>query len=161
MTQELSEIRIKIDAIDNQVHDLLMERASLVSSVAAAKRKEGMQIVQPAREARMIRRLLKRHKGPLPEATIVRIWRELVGSVSLLQTGLNVAVASNQGHSDFWDMARNYFGSAVPMKKINGNSNTVSAVREGEVSFGVLPWPELETSQAWWVHLFDRAHGGL
>lgn len=156
MTQELSDIRVKIDAIDNQVHDLLMERASLVTSVAAAKRKEGLQIVQPAREARMIRRLLARHNGPLPQATIVRIWRELVGSVSLLQTGLTVAVMAKDGHSDFWDMAKDYFGSAVPMKKINGTGNTVSAVREDDSSFGVMPWPEVDTISPWWMHLIDQ-----
>jgi chorismate mutase/prephenate dehydratase len=156
MAQELGDIRKKIDSIDNQVHDLLMDRASLVSSVAAAKRKEGLQIVQPAREARMIRRLLARHKGPLPQATIVRIWRELVGSVSLLQTGLNVVVSGTHTQSDHWDMAKNYFGSAVPMRKINNDSATVSAVSEGDASFGVVPWPELESPDPWWVHLFDQ-----
>jgi chorismate mutase / prephenate dehydratase len=159
MTKELSEIRILIDTIDNQVHDLLMERAALVSSVAAAKRKEGLQIVQPAREARMIRRLLRRHSGPLPEATIVRIWRELVGSVSLLQTGLSIAVAATDTGCVYWDMAKDYFGSAVPMKKIKGNPNTVGELREDQASFAVLPWPELDERSPWWLHLFEQLPG--
>lgn len=156
MSKTLDEIRVEIDSIDNQVHDLLMRRASLVSSVAAAKKKEGLQVVQPAREARMVRRLLSRHKGPLPQATVVRIWRELVGSVSLLQTGLSVAVAANEKGTIYWDMAKNYFGSVVPMRKINGNMNTISSVREDESSFAVIPWPELEDAVPWWTHLFDQ-----
>jgi chorismate mutase/prephenate dehydratase len=155
MSEELNTIREQIDSIDNQVHDLLMQRASLVSSVAAAKLKGGLQIVQPAREARMIRRLLRRHSGPLPQATIVRIWRELVGSVSLLQTGLTVAVSATEAQSLFWDMAKNYFGSSVPMKKIAGNPHTLAALREDEVSFAVLSWPEVEDNNPWWTFLFD------
>lgn len=160
MSKTLSEIREKIDAIDNQVHDLLMQRASLVHSVASAKRKEGLQIVQPAREARMVRRLLSRHGGPLPQATVVRIWRELVGSVALLQTGLSVGVAAAEGSatqgSVYWDMAKNYFGSVVPMKKINGMANAISALRQDEISFSVLPWPELDDKTPWWIHLFGQ-----
>lgn len=161
MSKTLSEIRIKIDKIDDKVHDLLMERASLVSSIAEAKRKSNLQVVQPAREARMIRRLLARHKGPLPKATVIRIWRELVGSVSLLQTGLSVVVASHKDEvvtSHFWDSAKNYFGSVVPMKKTNSYAGAIAAVRNQEASFAVLPWPELDENSAWWTHLFEQ-HG--
>ncbi len=157
MSETLEEIRKEIDSIDNQVHDLLMRRASLVSSVAMAKKESGMQIVQPAREARMMRRLLARHKGPLPAKTIIRIWRELVGSVSLLQTGLSVAVADDgQGGFSHWDMAKNYFGSAVPMKSIKGHQAAISEVLEDRASFAVLPWPELDQEMPWWLHLFNR-----
>lgn len=155
MSKTLTEIRETIDRIDNQVHDLLMERAELVSSVAMAKKKEGLQIVQPAREARMIRRLLSRHNGPLPKQTVVRIWRELVGSVSLLQTGLSVVVVGQEGQS-LWDMAKNYFGSVVPMKKITGAPAAVSAIRNNEFSFAVMPWPELQDFSPWWIHLMDQ-----
>lgn len=160
MSKTLNEIRQKIDAIDNQVHDLLMERAALVSGVAEAKRREGLQVVQPAREARMIRRLLARHEGSLPEATVVRIWRELVGAVALLQTGLSVGVyAPDDMVSHYWDMAKNYFGSVVPMKKLKNASSALSAVREDETSFAVLPWPELDDASPWWVHLFAQNQG--
>lgn len=156
MSESLEEIRKKIDAIDNQVHDLLMERASLVSSVAHAKKESGMQIVQPAREARMMRRLLARHEGPLPKKTIIRIWRELVGSVSLLQTGLNVVISDEGDSHTYWDMAKNYFGSAVPMHVSKGQQSVISEILEDKSSFAVLPWPELDQEMPWWSHLFNR-----
>lgn len=156
MSKTLSDIRVKIDAIDNQVHDLLMERASLVSSVAAAKKREGLQIVQPAREARMMRRLLSRHNGPLPRNTIVRIWRELVGSVALLQTGFSVIVASGEADMGLWDMAKNYFGSSVPMKKLQGTQNVLQDVRDTKDSFGVMPWPDFTLDAPWWGHLLTQ-----
>lgn len=154
--ESLDDIRKKIDSIDNSVHDLLMERASLVSSVAHAKRGSGMQIVQPAREARLMRRLLGRHQGPLPRKTIVRIWRELISSVSLLQTGLSVVVADEAEGYAQWDMAKNYFGSSVPMHAVKGLQNAISEIVENKASFAVLPWPELDGEAPWWSNLLNH-----
>lgn len=156
MSQELNQIRTQIDSIDDQVHDLLMERASLVSSVAMAKQKEGLQIVQPAREARMIRRLLSRHDGVLPRSTIVRIWRELVGSVAMLQSGFRVVVASDKNNCVFWDMSKGYFGHSVPMRRVAGNQSTLSVVRDDDDVFAVLPWPDIESQDPWWSSLFNN-----
>lgn len=157
MSKKLSEIRVEIDSIDNQVHDLLMQRADLVSSVALAKQKEGLQIVHPAREAKLMRRLLSRHKAPLPRATVVRIWRELISSVSLLQAGLSVVVSSDdRGECAYWDVAKNYFGSAIPMTKISGVTNTIAEVRDGDAYFAVLPWPAAESQSPWWDSFLNQ-----
>ena len=157
MSKALGDIRKQIDSIDNQVHDLLMQRASLVSSVAAAKKKDGLQIVQPAREARMMRRLLSRHTGTLPRSTIVRIWRELVSSVALLQTGFSVVVTSSENANPYWDMAKDYFGSCIPMKRVYGTANALSQIQEGGDCFAILPWPEFGEEQPWWRPFFNQS----
>tara|TARA_B100001989_G_C24549077_1_gene472970 strand:+ start:1718 stop:2572 length:855 start_codon:yes stop_codon:yes gene_type:complete len=154
MSKTLSEIREEIDAIDNNVHDLLMRRADLVNSVASAKKKEGLQIVQPAREAAMIRRLLKRHTGPLPKSTIIGIWRELVGAVALLQSGMTVSVVEEQKDSRGWELAKGYFGSAVPMKRVGNTAEAITSVLEDDTSFAVMPWPVQGEDMPWWGHLF-------
>lgn len=152
-SEELDAIRIRIDELDDRIHDTLMERAELVLRIGEEKRKKGIQVVQPAREARMIRRLLKRHKGALPEIAVVRIWRELVGAVSLLQTGLKVVVAEGENQSEYWDMARDYFGSCLPMQKAGSPLSAIAAVREGKATFAVVPWPQDEDEQPWWAYL--------
>lgn len=158
MSEKLKEIRQKIDTLDDKIHDVLMDRAALIVDVAEEKRKHNMQFVQPAREAKMIRRLLGRHSGPLPEAAIVRIWRELVGAVSLLQTGLNISVVEAEGPQGLalWEMARNYFGSAVPVQSLSNPRLAIASVREKQSSFAVLPWPPCDESDPWWGHLFSQ-----
>jgi chorismate mutase/prephenate dehydratase len=158
MSKKLENIRKKIDSLDHQIHDLLMARAALVSDVAEEKRKHGLQIVHPAREAMMIRRLLERHNSVLPEAAVVRIWRELVGAVSLLQSGLKVVVTDSSDSAEYWDMARNYFGSVIPMQKMSSPLLALAAVREGDASFAVVPWPEdmAPDSNPWWSHLMHK-----
>ncbi len=159
MSEKLDEIRKKIDSLDNQIHDLLMQRADLIVDVSEEKKKSNIPVVQPAREAVMIRRLLKRHKGPLPEAAIVGIWRELVGAVSLLQTGLKVAVSAGEGQGYCWDMARIYFGTVLPMTRTSGSIAAVAAVREDEATFAVVPWPQDGEKTPWWTFLAAQEKG--
>ncbi len=154
----VSDIRKQIDTLDNRLHDLLIERAALVLRIGEEKRRNNVQIIQPDREIVMIRRLLARHKGPLPKEAIVRIWRELVGAVSLLQTGLKVVVCAPDDHTGlhYWDMAKDYFSSVLPMQKVSNPLSALSMVRENEVTFAVVPWPEDELHNPWWGFLLDE-----
>lgn len=156
MPQSLEEIRKKIDSLDDRIHDLLMERADLIVDVSECKKKNNIPVVQPAREAVMIRRLLARHRGPLPEAAIVGIWRELVGAVSLLQTGLKVTVSQGEGHGFCWDMAKNYFGSILPMTRALSPVLAISGLRDNSSSFAVLPWPVDGEAAPWWPFLLSE-----
>lgn len=156
----LDKIRQKIDSLDNQIHDLLLERADLIMAISEEKKKAGIQIVQPGREARMIRRLMARHRGPLPEETIVRIWRELVSSVSLLQTGLSVAVYVPADVPEYWDMARDYFGTVLPMQRTDTPQSALNLVRDGKITFAVLPYPDVSDQKSWWDILFEAKDRG-
>ncbi len=156
-SENLDKIRQKIDALDTRIHDTLVERAELVLKVGEEKRKNNIEVVQPAREARMIRRLLSKHKGVLPEMAVVRIWRELVGAVSLLQTGLKVTVAESVECPEYWDLAKDYFGSCLPMERSASALSAINAVRDGRVTFAVVPYPhdgpDNEEEKPWWEFL--------
>lgn len=158
---ELDKIRKRIDTLDATIHDSLMERAELVLKIGEEKRKNNIQIVQPAREARMIRRLLERHKGVLPQMAVVRIWRELVGAVSLLQTGLKVSVTVEEGGRQYWDMARDYFGSCLPFIETASALTALSALREGRSNFAVVPWPQDDDQNPWWLQLEEEGSEAL
>ncbi|MCF8495135.1 MAG: chorismate mutase [Alphaproteobacteria bacterium] len=161
MSKKLDQIRRKIDSLDDRIHDALMERAGLVEGIITEKRKNNLPFIQPAREAQMIRRLLERHEGCLPPEVIVRIWRELVTAVSLLQTGVKISISTEGASGEIWDMARNYFGSATEMQKLSGSLSALASVREGNSTFAVLPWPEDEAAHPWWVVLFNHPENDL
>ena len=69
-------LRQQIDAIDNQLHDLLMARTELAVAVGAAKAAkqpvkgdspaEGAKFIRPAREAKILRRLVARQSHRVP-----------------------------------------------------------------------------------------------
>lgn len=156
MSKKLGEIRKTIDKLDNQIHDLLMQRASLIVDICEEKRKHNKPVVQPAREAMMIRRLLGRHEGALPQAAIVGIWRELVGAVCMLQKGLHVHVTSGAGLEYCWDSAKDYFGSVLPMSRSASAVQAISAVREDDSNIAVVPWPQDGDDQPWWKVLMNQ-----
>ena len=53
----LDELRRRLDAIDDRLHDLILERAAVVESVAALKQSTGQPSLRPGREAEILRRL--------------------------------------------------------------------------------------------------------
>ncbi|HYE85978.1 MAG TPA: chorismate mutase, partial [Vicinamibacterales bacterium] len=63
----LADLRKDIDRIDEEMHTLLMQRGEIIDRLIAAKSsQESGSAFRPAREADMMRRLVKRHKGRLP-----------------------------------------------------------------------------------------------
>ena len=75
----LKAIRDRIDAIDEAVHRLLIERSGVIAELIQVKgtSKPGAAF-RPDREADMMRRLVMRHSGELPLATVEHIWREII-----------------------------------------------------------------------------------
>src|SRR5262249_11256047 len=73
----LDDLRKEIDRIDEAMHQLLIERSTIIDRLIAVKRSQdtGTSAFRPAREAEMMRRLVKRHQGILPLDTVESIWR--------------------------------------------------------------------------------------
>src|SRR5207237_3305309 len=107
---DLDGLRRRIDEIDDQLQDLLIERLEIVAGVAAHKRGTGaIAAHQPAREAEIIRRLVRR-KGGFPAATLIRMWRELLAATVRLQSSFAVAVYAPPQALGYWDLARDHYG---------------------------------------------------
>lgn len=50
---EIRELRQRIDAVDGEILDCLSRRLRLASAIGALKRREGLHVVDPEREARV------------------------------------------------------------------------------------------------------------
>jgi chorismate mutase len=153
---DLEQLRRRIDEIDDRVQDLLVERINIVSRVAAHKRGNGgVAAHQPAREAEIIRRLISRNHGPLPPATLVRMWRELLAATTRLQGAFTIAIYAPPEAQGFWDVARDHYGSHTPMLAYRSTAQVIRAVTEGQAAIGVLPMPQEEEPDPWWRHLLS------
>jgi chorismate mutase/prephenate dehydratase len=152
---DLTGLRRRLDEIDDRVHDLLVDRAEIVSLVAASKKDGNQPSFQPAREAEIIRRLVGRHHGAFPAATLVRMWREMLAATVRLQSPFSVAVFAPCDRQGFWDLARDHYGSNTPMAAYDSVSGVIRAVADEEASVGVLPMPQLGETAPWWRHLLS------
>jgi chorismate mutase/prephenate dehydratase len=153
---DLAELRRRLDEIDDKLHDLLIERVEIISMVAASKRDRRLAAFQPAREAEIIRRLVGRHHGDFPVATLVRMWREMLAATVRLQSPFAVAVFAPTEAQGFWDLARDHYGSSTPMSAYRSIGQVIRAVSEGQAAIGVLPMPQQGEADPWWRQLISK-----
>lgn len=149
----LDDLRREIDEIDDEMHDLLMRRTTLVEAIGALKKSDGMPAIRPGREAKILRRLMARHDGKFPRPLIVRIWREILSGTTRLQVDFAVAVHVPETAPGLWDLARDHYGSFTPMTAFGTASQVLRAVTEGGASIGILPVPQDGDADPWWPHL--------
>src|SRR6202007_2719305 len=110
---------------------------------------------QPAREAQIVRRLVGRHRGGLPFATLARMWREMLAATVRLQSPFSVAVFAPADRPGFWDLARDHYGSNTSMSAYDTVDQVIRAVACGTGSVGVLPLPKAGEPDPWWPHLLS------
>ena len=112
----LASLRDKIDAIDAEMHRLLMERGTVIDALIKAKGTERPGAAfRPGREADMMRRLAARHEGALPLATVEHIWREIITTFTRMQAPFDVAIDGSADAARMRDLARFYFGFSVKL----------------------------------------------
>ena len=148
----LAQLRAELDAIDDQIHDLLMHRASVIERVARDGGKTGAKI-RPGREASMLRRLLKRHTGSMPPQIIVRFWREMFAGALIIEGGQTVAVCSGDDNADLAALAREHFGPLTPLRRHRHPAQALADIETGTAQVAVLPpWGD-EPDGGWWTAL--------
>ncbi|HSI14434.1 MAG TPA: prephenate dehydratase [Chthoniobacter sp.] len=138
---KLSDIRRKIDAIDDQLLNLLNERADLVHEVGLVKRAEGTEIYAPEREEAVLRALAGKSaelKGRLPEKSIRAIYREIMSASLALEKDLTIAYFGPQA-TNTHQAARSKFGASVNYTPKTTIADVFDVVARGNADYGVVP----------------------
>lgn len=146
----LEPLRREIDRIDDAMHDLLMRRATLVATLRQGKTDQGGAIFRPGREARILRRLVQRHAGPLPAQVVVRVWREVIAAALRLQGPFMLAVHAPQGSRGLVDLAQEHFGMLTPFRPMATLGLVLRAIEEGSAQLGIVPLPGEGPAEPWW-----------
>ena len=150
----LADLRTEIDRIDESMHTLLMQRGDIIDRLIAVKRTEETgSAFRPAREAEMMRRLVKRHHGILPLDTAESIWRVIIATFTYVQAPFSVHADLSAGEAVMRDSARFHFGFTVPFVPHVGAAGTVAAVSESRGDLGLVPAFAVAGAPAWWVSL--------
>jgi chorismate mutase len=155
----LADLRKEIDRIDEAMHGLLMERGEIIDRLIASKdSQESGSAFRPAREAEMMRRLVKRHKGILPLDTAESIWRVIISTFTFVQAPFSVHADLSAGDALMRDSARFHFGFTVPFVPHMGAAAVVAAVSSSKGDLGLVPALAVASAGAWWSALeFDAA----
>lgn len=142
--RKLSSFRARIDALDDKLIKLFVERMGIVKEVAALKAKHWPNAchIRSGREGEMHRRIAEAFMGTVfPARAAVTIWRHLIGASTTVESPLHIAyLASEPGH--FW-LAREYFGPLINLTSVASPSLVESS------NVLVLPAPD-EPGVNWW-----------
>ena len=135
---DLSTFRARIDEIDRELLALLNRRAGLAQQVGEIKRLEGSVAFRPEREAQVIDGLKATNPGPLQNASVAPIWREIMSACRALETPTRVAYLGPAGTFSE-EAAIGFFGSSI-VRVLCANADEVfHATSAGAADFGVVP----------------------
>jgi len=138
MTDKLTPLRVKIDAIDAQILDLLNQRARLAQEVGHIKAETKAPVFRPEREAQILRGVAERNPGPLKNADLQTIYREIMSACRSLEKRVVVAYLGPAG--TFSEQAvYQQFGGAVDGLPCVSIDEVFRATEAGTADFGVVP----------------------
>lgn len=141
--QELQALRVRIDALDEKILELISQRARCAQEVGRIKMAslaEGEEAVfyRPEREAQVLKRIMELNKGPLDNEEMARLFREIMSTCLALEQPLKVAYLGPEGTFS-QAAALKHFGQAVISKPMAAIDEIFREVAAGAVSFGVVP----------------------
>ena len=133
-------MRGRIDAVDEQIHRLLNERARLAQQVGISKAHDGRTVdfYRPEREAQVLRQARARNAGPLRDEEVLRLFREIMSACLAQQEPLKVAFLGPEG--TFTQTAvLNHFGHSVRALPLASIDEVFHEVEAANADFGVVP----------------------
>jgi chorismate mutase/prephenate dehydratase len=133
--EELAGLRERIDALDDDVLRLLSQRAQYAHRIGEIKHGN---IYRPEREAQVLRRIAETNPGPLPEAAVRTIFREIMSACLALEQPLKIAYFGPAG-TFTESAAKKHFGSAPSFTPFITIDDVFRSVESGNADYGVVP----------------------
>ncbi|MGA7342381.1 MAG: chorismate mutase [Terracidiphilus sp.] len=81
----IEELRIRIDALDRQLVELLSERARAAQKIGHLKAATSLPVYEPDREKVIYANVRAANKGPLPDIELTHIYERIIDVMRALQ----------------------------------------------------------------------------
>jgi len=137
---DLASIRSRIDEVDRQIQSLISERARFAQQVGLSKGdlRAAVDYYRPEREAEVLRSVLERNTGPLRDAEVLRLFREIMSACLAQQEPLKIGYLGPEG--TFTQSALYlHFGHSVRALPFATIDEVFQEVESGAADFGVVP----------------------
>jgi chorismate mutase len=149
--ETLADLRVEIDCIDSELHQLLIKRGEIIHRLIEAKaRQGGGSAFRPGREADMMRALVSRHEGLLPLDTVESIWRIIISTFTYVQSPYSVHADISGGDAKMRDCCRFHFGFTVPYVAHQSAAGVIEAVANSKGDLGLVRVEGVALSGPWW-----------
>jgi chorismate mutase/prephenate dehydratase len=132
---DLNSHRAAIDALDRELLRLLSERARHAQAIGALKNGPAY---RPEREAQVLRHVQVNNPGPLSDAAIGRVFREVMSACLALEQKLSVAYLGPPGTYSHAAVTR-HFGDAVSAEPCASIDEVFRAAESGRTDYALVP----------------------
>ncbi len=138
--KQLASIRKRIDQLDEQLQQLINERAALAQEVAQVKLAAGEEAIfyRPEREAQVLRQVRERNQGPLSAEEMARLFREVMSACLALERPTTVAFLGPEGTFTH-EAALKHFGHSMVGSPLSAIDEVFREVEAGSADYAVVP----------------------
>ncbi|MFO1324256.1 MAG: prephenate dehydratase [Burkholderiales bacterium] len=134
--RDLAGHRAAIDALDREILERLSARARHAQAIGALKGGGGA--YRPEREAQVLAGLHARNPGPLTDAAVTSVFREVMSACRALEQTLRIAYLGPPGTFSHAAVAR-HFGTAVDAVPAPTFDDVFRSVGSGQTDYAVVP----------------------
>ncbi len=140
MSNELENLRRKIDSVDRSLVELINERAKLALQIAQVKTDtcKNQSYYHPEREALVVKNTIKHNQGPLSDKEMARLIRETMSACLALQQPLLVAFLGPSG-TFTEEAAHKHFGNSIRTQAADSIDDVFREVESDHADYGVVP----------------------
>jgi chorismate mutase/prephenate dehydratase len=134
----LEPLRREIDGLDEQIVNLLNERARVVVQIGKVKQQHNSPIYAPDREKSVLEKVRRLNRGPLPDRCLEAVYRELMSGSFALEKPLRIGFLGPAGTFSHAAAVRK-FGSSVEYVPLADIPSVFEEVVRGHVDYGLVP----------------------
>ncbi len=135
---DLDDWRSRIDELDNQILQLLNQRAEAALRIGDLKRRQDRLSYVPERAAEVLNRLAAASSGPLPVAAVRAVWGEILSACLALEAPLTVGYLGPRATFTH-QAALQHFGASVGYVASRSIADVFDDVEHSRVDYGVVP----------------------
>lgn len=134
--ESLENLRQQIDGVNTELIKILSKRAAIAQKIG--KTKNGKAVYRPSREAQILDVVKKNNPGPLPDASIQTVFKEIIAACRNLEKQLKASYLGPAGtYSE--EAARKHLGSTCDFVPYSTLDEVVRAVENDEADVAVVP----------------------
>lgn len=136
----LQDLRRCIDELDDELLRIINRRGELAQEVARIKgaQADNGAYYRPEREAQVLRRITEANPGPLPDADVARLFREVMSACLALEQPLSVGYLGPEGTFTH-NAVLKHFGRSVQAVALDAIDEVFREVESGACHYGVVP----------------------
>jgi chorismate mutase / prephenate dehydratase len=157
-TSSLGELRRELDRMDFELVAAINRRAEIARQIGQSKRSDSQSVFDPVREAEVLQQAQTNNAGPLSDAAVRAVFRELVSGSRAVQGPTRVAYLGPE--FTFSHLAAiEGFGQSAELVPVGSIAAVFEEVERGQSQFGVVPMENSTDGRvADTLECFSRTH---